>query len=158
MQVSVYTSPTNLRITSVANPHRDLADAELMRLLTPLFKSSTSVLAINQSERLVLVKDCDGKLSAFSYCASHVNQATPTHYLHKLEHYLLGATHHTMRDFKTLFANKPVGTLKRFTSATEQLYVTVTRVGKRRKMIDEVGNVFVKALNEYFKFPEQIEY
>jgi hypothetical protein len=34
----------------------------------------------------------------------------------------------------------------------------VTRVGKRRRMIDEIGNLFVKASGQYWKFPEQVDY
>ena len=52
----------------------------------------------------------------------------------------------------------PVGKLTPFQSSTEKLFVAVHRVGKRRKMIDEIGNVFVKANGRYWKFPEQVSY
>ncbi len=158
MKATIYTSKMNLLTVSVRNPHRELTDSEAKHLVGSLFTRSTEVLAINQAENLVLIKNASGVLKTYKYCTSHICQATPTHYEQKLEHYLLGETHHTMRDFQTLFSQHPVGLLKRFTSETELVHVNVTRVGKRRKMIDEVGNIFVKALNKYFKFPEQVEY
>ena len=52
----------------------------------------------------------------------------------------------------------PVGKLKPFQSETDKLFVAVHRVGKRRKMIDETGNIFVKVTGRYWKFPEQVSY
>jgi hypothetical protein len=52
----------------------------------------------------------------------------------------------------------PFGKLKPFQSASEKLYVHVTRVGKRRKYIDDNGSVFIKAFNKAWKFPEQVEH
>ena len=53
---------------------------------------------------------------------------------------------------------KPIGKLSLYNSDTDSLYVNVYRVGKRRKKVDEVGNIFVKAFNRYWKFPEQVSY
>lgn len=40
----------------------------------------------------------------------------------------------------------------------ENNHVHVHRVGKRRKHVDEAGNIFVKAFGEWWKFPQEVEY
>lgn len=142
----------------IDNPNRELSDDETIEQLMPLLDSGTQILAINQAKELVLLKDGEGTLEAFSYCVSHTNQIENSGWQPKLEHYLRGTTHHNKRDFQELFATKPVGALKLFSSETEKLYVSVLRVGLRRKMIDEIGNVFVKAAGHYRKYPEQVSY
>jgi hypothetical protein len=140
------------------NPNRELTDEETMKQLVPLLGNGTVILGINQANTLVLLKDSKGKFETFSYCVSHTAQIENGGSESKLYHYFRGSTHHNQRDFQELFAKKPVGVLKVFRSETEKLYVTVHRVGKRRKMIDEIGNLFIKATGRYWKFPEQISY
>jgi hypothetical protein len=154
-----YGSSCDLKKQSVMdNPNRELTGDETIKQLLPLLDSGTVILAINQSETLVLLKDSKGRLETFSYCVSHTNQIENGGWQPKLEHYLRGSTHHTERDFQKLFATKPVGALKAFQSKTDKLFVAVHRVGKRRKMIDEIGNIFVKVTGRYWKFPEQVSY
>lgn len=140
------------------NPNRELTADETIKQLQPLLEDETEILAINQTELLALLKDCKGNLKAFSYCVSHTYQIENGSWQSKLEHYFRGSTHHQIRDFKELFGSKPVGTLKRYQSDKGPLYVNVHRVGMRRKYIDEIGNVFIKAFNKPWKFPEQISY
>jgi hypothetical protein len=55
-------------------------------------------------------------------------------------------------------APKPVGKLRKFNGKKELLFVFVTRAGKKRKYVDDVGNVFVKAFGKIWKYPEQVSY
>jgi hypothetical protein len=146
------------KATSMDNPNRELTGDETIKQLLPLLDRGTVILAINQVELLVLLKDSKCKLKAFKYCVSRPSVIENGSWQSKLEHYFLGYTHHIERDFQQLFTTKPVGSLKRFQSETEKLHVIVHRVGKRRKMIDEIGNIFVKATGRYCKFPEQVSY
>ena len=106
----------------------------------------------------MLLKYSNGQLRVFSYDIRDFGAIEDGGWKPKLEHYLRGSTHHQERDFKELFASHPVGVLKRFQGDSEPLYVNVNRVGKRRKLIDEIGNIFVKAFGQTWKFPEQVEY
>ena len=144
--------------TSMDNPNRELTDAETIEQLIQLVPDGSQLLAINRKERLVLLKHDNDDVEAWSYEVSKPSVIEDGGWKSKLEHYFRGSTHHQMRDFRELFSNKPVGSLKRFQSDTELLYVNVHRVGKRRKLIDEIGNVFVKAFNKPWKFPEQVSY
>ena len=142
----------------IDNPNRELTDAETIEQLMPLVSEGSQLLAINRKERLVLLKHDNDDLESWSYDVSNTNVIEGGGWKPKLEHYFRGSTHHQMRDFRELFGSKPVGTLKRFQSDTELLYVNVHRVGKRRKFIDDIGNVFVKAFSKTWKFPEQVSY
>ena len=135
------------------SPNRELSDEETINQLLPLLDNRTVILAINQANTLVLSKNSKGIFETLSYCVSHTAQIEKEGWQSKLDHYFRGSTHHNQRDFQELFANKPVGALKVFRSETEKLYVIVHRVGKRRKMIDEIGNLFVKSTGRYWKFP-----
>ena len=147
-----------MNISTIDNPNRELTDDETIEQLMPLVLDGAKILAINCKERLFLLKDCKGNLESWSYAVSYPSVIEDRGWKSKLEHYLLGSTHHQMREFRELFGSKPAGTLKRFQSNSELLYVNVHRVGKRRKLIDEVGNIFVKAFNKTWKFPEQVSY
>ena len=147
-----------LKISSMKNPNRDLTSAETITQLLPLFGSDIQLLAVNLTQHLVLLKNSEGILESFSYCVSHVSSCEPNGFQHELQHYLLGVTHHTNRDFKTLFGLSPIGKLSFFKSASDFLFVDVFRVGRRRKMIDEVGNIFVKVSGRFLKFPDQVSY
>jgi hypothetical protein len=142
----------------IDNPKRELTGDETIKQLLPLLVSGTELLSINQTESLVLLKDGKGKMKTFSYCVSHTNQIEEGGWQPKLEHYFRGSTHHTERDFQKLFTAKPVGKLKALQSETDKLFVLVHRVGKRRKFIDEIGNIFVKGKGRYLQFPEQVSY
>jgi hypothetical protein len=147
-----------METTRIDAPKQALTDIETINQLLPLLNAGIKILAINQSENLVLLKSLSGKLEAYSYCVSHASKLTDYGWEPKLEHYFRGVTHHSTRDFQQLFRKAPVGALAYFKSDTDLLYVSVTRVGKRRRMIDEIGNLFVKASGQYWKFPEQVDY
>ncbi|MFW6100809.1 MAG: hypothetical protein ACOC90_05430 [Bacteroidota bacterium] len=54
---------------------------------------------------------------------------------------------------------EPQGKLKPYKPKPgENDSVHVHRVGKRRKYIDNAGHIFVKALGQWWKFPEEVEY
>jgi len=152
------------KMSIIDNPNRALTDKETIEQLLPVLPDGNSPLAVNQVENLVLLKNKKGVLNAFSYCVSHFAQVGKDCWESKLGHEPLGFTHHTKDNFVALFgtnqagAFKQVGTLQRFKSDTDLLYVTVFRVGIRRKMVDEIGNIFVKAFGSYWKFPEQVSY
>ena len=50
----------------IDNPNRELSDDETIEQLMPLLDSGTQILAINQAKELVLLKDGEGTLEAFS--------------------------------------------------------------------------------------------
>ena len=52
---------------------------------------------------------------------------------------------------------QPVGNLKPALNQ-DKPFVMVYRVGRRRKYQDSVGNIFVKVFNQWWRFPEEIEY
>lgn len=106
-----------------------------------------------------------GELVAFKYCSTPLNRLNNDDWINTLQHHLVGRTHHVGDDFQALFTPsdsavkiQPVGNLQPYKSETDFEYVFVHRVGKRRKYVDDINNVFVKAFNKLWKFPEAIEY
>jgi hypothetical protein len=58
----------------------------------------------------------------------------------------------------------PRGKLRRATesdvenSTHKNLYVSVYKIGMRRKYVDERGQIFVRCFGEWWKFPEDVEF
>lgn len=147
-----------MKTSLIDNPNRELTDDETIQQLSLLLEPGTELLGINQTKNLILLKKANGNMQAFSYCVSHIGVIENKAWASKLEHSLNGGTHHIQQDFQKLFANKPVGILKQHKIKLCNSYVNVHRIGKRRKMIDEIGNIFLKVNGHYRLFPDQVSY
>ena len=72
--------------------------------------------------------------------------------------YSIGDGHFFFVISKASFVSKAKGKISFFKSDTEKLYVNVHRAGKRRKYVDETGQVFVKVFGHLRQYPQEVSY